>query len=134
MSYPALHEIVIGGKKYIDLATLEKAIQSVYPLKSHSLRRLARYGRIPHKRIGMSRKDWFNLTDVKQALNLVLETDETEIDVDDNAAQELAQSFDEFLKETAKFSTEELLDSVDWEKVDKRKKELEADEDYLADL
>jgi hypothetical protein len=116
MSYPALHEIVIGGKKYIDLATLEDAIQSVYPLKSHSLRRLARYGRIPHKRIGMSRKDWFNFSDVKRALNLALEDDETEIDVDSDAAQQLAQSFDEHLREQAV--------NVD----------LTEEEDYLSDL
>jgi hypothetical protein len=101
MSYPALHEIVIGGKKYIDLFLLEEQIKDVYPLKSHSLRRLARYGRIPYKRIGMSRKDWFNFRAVKQALNLVLEKDETEIDVDNNAGQELAQSFDEHLREQA---------------------------------
>jgi hypothetical protein len=115
MSYPALHEIVIGGKKYIDLAALEDAIQSVYPLKSHSLRRLARYGRIPHKRIGMSRKDWFNFSDVKRALNLVLEEDETEIDVNIDASNSLAQSFDEHLREmVAKIEVSE--------------------EDYLSDL
>jgi hypothetical protein len=120
MSYPPLHEIVIGGKKYIDLSLLEEQIQSVYPLKSHSLRRLARYGRIPHKRIGMSRKDWFNLADVKKALNLVLEDDETEIDVDNNAAQQLAQSFDEYLRQRG-----QELDLSD---------APEPDEDYLSDM
>lgn len=101
MSYPALHEIIIGGKKYIDLFLLEEQIKEVYPLKSHSLRRLARYGRIPHKRIGMSRKDWFNLKDVKHALNLVLEEDETQIDVDADEPSALVQSFDEHLREQA---------------------------------
>lgn len=101
MSYPQLHEIVISGKRYIDLSLLEEQISSVYPLKSHSLRRLARYGRIPHKRIGMSRKDWFNLADVKKALHLVLEEDETEIDVDSNEANNLVQSFSEHLREQA---------------------------------
>ena|ERR1700722_8193846 len=116
MSYPALHEIIIAGKKYIDLPTLENAIKSVYPLKTHSLRRLARYGRIPHKRIGMSRKDWFNLADVKEALNLVLETDETEIDVDANEGEILVQSFDEHLLEMAYCA------------------DAEVEEDYLGDM
>jgi hypothetical protein len=120
MSYPAIHEIVIGGKKYIDLSLLEKQIQSVYPLKSHSLRRLARYGRIPYKRIGLSRKDWFNIEDVKQALNLVLEDDETEIDVNANEGEILAQSFDEHLREMAA-KTEAIEES-------------EAYEDYLGDM
>jgi hypothetical protein len=119
MSYPALHEIVIGGKKYIDLFLLEEQIKDVYPLKSHSLRRLARYGRIPYKRIGMSRKDWFNFSDVKRALNLVLEEDETEIDVDNNAGQELAASFDEHLREQA--ANADLSVEVE-------------EEDYLSDL
>jgi len=118
MSYPALHEIVIAGKKYIDLPTLENAIKSVYPLKTHSLRRLARYGRIPHKRIGMSRKDWFNLDEVTKALNLVLETDETEIDVDANDANVLVQSFDEHLQEQANNMIVSFVD----------------DEDYLGDM
>lgn len=122
MSYPQLHEIVIGGKKYIDLFLLEEQIASIYPLKSHSLRRLARYGRIPHKRIGMSRKDWFNLADVKRALNLVLEEDETEIDVDSTEANNLVQSFDEHLREAAKMSLSEMVD------------EPEEEEDFLGDL
>jgi len=117
MSYPAIHEIVIGGKKYIDLSLLEKQIKSVYPLKSHSLRRLARYGRIPHKRIGLSRKDWFNIEDVKQALNLVLEEDETQIDVDADEPNVLVQSFDEHLREMA------FVRDAD-----------ESDEDYLSDM
>jgi hypothetical protein len=123
MSYPQLHEIVIGGKKYIDLPTLENAIKSIYPLKTHSLRRLARYGRIPYKRIGMSRKDWFNLVDVKHALNLVLETDETEIDVDSNAGNELAQSFSEHLRERADNVLNITLDN-----------DLGIEEDYLDDM
>lgn len=122
MSYPQLHEIVIGGKKYIDLFLLEEQIASIYPLKSHSLRRLARYGRIPHKRIGMSRKDWFNLADVKRALNLVLEEDETEIDVDSTEANNLVQSFDEHLREAAKMSLSEMVD------------EPEEEEDFLGVL
>lgn len=99
MPYPQVHKIVIGGKKYIDLYLLENNIAAIYPLKSHSLRRLARYGRIPYKRIGMSRKDWFNLEDVKKALNLVLEDDDQLVEVDENAGEEI----NEFIEEIAQF-------------------------------
>jgi hypothetical protein len=127
MSYPAIHEIVIGGKKYIDLALLEKQIQSVYPLKSHSLRRLARYGRIPHKRIGMSRKDWFNLAEVKQALNLVLEDDPQLVDTDnpqlidylENVPDEVIQGWNDYSEKQA--SAIDFQDSCE-------------EEDYLGDM
>jgi hypothetical protein len=77
-------EITIAGKKYIDLTSLEEAIKSIYPLKTHSLRRLARYGRIPYKKvgIGLRPKFWFNLDAVKKALNLVLEDDPQLVDTE----------------------------------------------------
>jgi hypothetical protein len=79
-------EIVIGGKKYIDLIALEDAIKDVCPLKVHSLRRLARYGRIPYRHIGISRtpKYWFDLAEVRKALKLALEDDSSLIEVDNN--------------------------------------------------
>jgi hypothetical protein len=110
MSYPKLDNIIIGGKKYIDLSALENAVKHVYPLKTHSLRRLARYGKIPYKRIGMSRKDWFNVADVATALKLKIEDDPNEIDINKYDGIGYAQIGD-------------LISN-----------EIEAEEDYLTDL
>jgi hypothetical protein len=74
MSYPDLHEIVIDGKKYIDLFLLEDKISSIYPFKQHTLRRLARSKRIPYRRTGISPKDWFYLPDVKHAIKRLLDS------------------------------------------------------------
>jgi hypothetical protein len=114
--YERIPEITIAGKRYVDLALLETAIKPVYPLKTHSLRRLARYGKIPCKRIGMSRKDWFNIEDVKRALNLVIESDPNEINTENYKPRE--------------YITDESLASDIWSV----SRGTEENEDYLEDL
>lgn len=109
MSRSRLHQITIQGKPYIDLIALTDAIKDIYPLKIHSVRRLAKYGRIPYRKVGIGLKPkfWFNLNEVKKALNLVIEDDPHMVDIE-NYIPDLQ------------------LNSDDWS--------VSEDEDYLEDM
>jgi hypothetical protein len=100
MGNTRLHEITIQGKKYIDLPALTEAIKDVYPLKVHSLRRLAKYGRIPYRQVGIGLKPkfWFNLNEVKKALNLVIEDDPHMVDTENymNAVSDISLANEEY--------------------------------------
>lgn len=92
------HEIVISGKKYIDLALLTDKLAILHPFKLHTLRRLTIYGRITSHRFGagLKRKYWFDFDKVKTEIANLLEHDSSTIEVNENAGAELNCYLSEF--------------------------------------
>jgi hypothetical protein len=68
MAYCTISQIQYQGKTYIDLSALAEAVQEIYPIKTHTIRRWAKLGKIPYKRSGFNQKLWFNIEEANKAL------------------------------------------------------------------